>query len=149
MTLIDMHKTCDTINHIFDQMNNSNKNFYLTGSRFFDTHTKDSDWDFYTEDCPEVRKELESWGFVLENSPAYLLDSLTNQVYVHKEADVHIQCVNNVGAKTLIKDNLLELNKKTGMLNYLSKQNKRELWQMALNLIHDTKYWESMGDNLG
>ena len=39
--------------------------FHLTGSRFFNSATKESDYDFFTKNCPEIKKWLEDEGFTL------------------------------------------------------------------------------------
>jgi len=131
MTLINPKRL---ITNVFPEMENSNQEFYLTGSRFFGTHNENSDWDFFTEDCPEVRKELENLGFVEEQNS--YSDDLTNKVYVHQSARIHVQCVKNVWAKTVIQDCIAELsNEIPSFLKNASKSRKKWLWQTLVNLI--------------
>lgn len=69
------------INTILFELQNSDLDFYLTGSRFFNNHRENSDYDFFVEDSPGVRQFLKSLGFSKLNNSAYLDD---NTVVVYR-----------------------------------------------------------------
>lgn len=69
------------INTMLFELQNSDLDFYLTGSRFFNTHNNNSDYDFFVEDTPGVRQFLKSLGFSKLNNSAYLDD---NTVVVYR-----------------------------------------------------------------
>jgi len=117
------------------EMENSNFKFFLTGSRFFGTHHENSDWDFFVEDSPQIRKVLENWGFVEENKYHYF-DMLTNIVYAHKQANIHVQCVKNARIKEHIQNSLLETTKKhPNFWTYLPKCYRHLVWKAMTNLF--------------
>lgn len=69
------------INTMLFELQNSDLDFYLTGSRFFNNHRENSDYDFFVEDTPGVRQFLKSLGFSKLNNSAYLDD---NTVVVYR-----------------------------------------------------------------
>lgn len=89
------------LNRVSDQLNTlcllhqSNFDFYLTGSRFFLTHTNFSDYDFYTECSGEVVEFLDSLGFVEEarHSHYYHADLITIQVFHLATTNIHVQLI--------------------------------------------------------
>lgn len=54
--------------------------FYLTGSRFFGSHSPHSDWDFFTSDSPALRAELTQRSFtpIPLSDPSYRDKYLTD-----------------------------------------------------------------------
>jgi len=69
------------VSSILFKLQNSDLDFYLTGSRFFNNHRENSDYDFFVEDTPGVRQFLKSLGFSKLNNSAYLDD---NTVVVYR-----------------------------------------------------------------
>mgnify|MGYP000864027683 CR=1 FL=1 len=69
------------VSSILFKLQNSDLDFYLTGSRFFNNHRENSDYDFFVEDSPGVRQFLKSLGFSKLNNSAYLDD---NTVVVYR-----------------------------------------------------------------
>lgn len=61
MTLIGIEMKPRTV---IDILHDSDFDFYLTGSRFFNHSKPDSDWDFFCENKPEIQIFLSSLGFV-------------------------------------------------------------------------------------
>lgn len=61
---------------VLDYLAHSQHKFYLTGSRFFGGAKADSDYDFFTQDCVEVRAELGRLGFRPEQGYEDLVTAL-------------------------------------------------------------------------
>jgi len=101
--------------------------FYLTGSRFFGTDRPDSDWDFFTQDSPEVRQFLRENGFREINPDSYFEFEVTdfndycdeNTATVFRNGKVDIQCQIDVQLKILTQEfikhspTILDILKKT------------------------------------
>lgn len=80
--------------------------FYLTGSRYFGNVTPESDHDYFVQDSPQLRSELELNGFVLE-CESYKSDII--MVAVYKRENVHVQVVTNATIKQRIQYRLRPL----------------------------------------
>lgn len=115
---------------------------YLTGSRFFGTERKDSDWDFFTLDTDNIRDHLVELGFRLESHSPYRQDLFTVAVY-HHPADIHVQLVPNVAEKSAAQEVLHKLDLGLAMQD---KDMRRRLWRVALAAIR--KGFE-MGTHIG
>lgn len=113
-------------------MRQSSLMFYPTGSRYFETATESSDWDYFVQDSPETNKFLEKYGFELE-SESYKADPVI--VAVYKLYDIHIQVVKNAVAKQRIQWDLLPVFAKLKPNKELAKF----LWSWATKL-----YWDGM-----
>ena len=84
-----------------ETLNKSQFKFYLTGSRYFGNATATSDWDFFVQDSPMVRKWLESEGYwhgtkFNEEDPHYVDDFMT---VLYQCGNVHIQVIQYVDWK--------------------------------------------------
>lgn len=86
--IITKHHNIDVSSILF-KLQNSDLDFYLTGSRFFNTNNKNSDYDFFVEDTPGVRQFLKSLGFEKLNNSTYL-DNNTIIVYRYMSRKNHI-----------------------------------------------------------
>jgi hypothetical protein len=108
------------------QLASSTATFYLTGSRFFETHRDYSDYDFFVQGDAGLAFELEQMGFKREPGGCYA-DPLTLSVWVKE--NVHVQVVSNAKLKITIQDFLRE----SGLLNTrLSKVEQRLIWKVAI-----------------
>jgi hypothetical protein len=113
------------------KLQQSNFNFYLTGSRFFETAKAESDYDFFVEASREVRRFLQSLGFFMDWSADYL-----EEVWAHS-SHIHVQLVGDaedkLAAQELIQENFHSL------LYSLGKEQKKLLWQGALDTVRDVQ----------
>lgn len=112
-----------------EEIEQSQFEFYLTGSRFFETSTLHSDWDYFCEDGFDVRMWLERNGFNKEFG-AYYNDQNTMAVY--QRDNVHVQCVKDVNMKMKIQSEMFDNN--MGIL-LTNKTRSRKLWQFAYDLL--------------
>lgn len=122
-------------------MEASEFSFFLTGSRFWGNPTPDPDWDFFTNDCEDVRKWLLQNGFNQYSSASkYAGDGQCNDVFVlgNKEDGgnmIQIQVVNSAYTKNIIQDELYRLYRN----GFSNKEHAREIWSTAFaiyNLCH-------------
>ena len=129
-----------TTRDLLTKLSESSNQYFPTGSKYTGTDNSQSDWDFFAQDCPEVRNELESMGFQLLHGE-YYGDNCTNAVMrIHYQSSwIDIQLVNDVEVKTQAQ-NLLE---SLGLLSEFhgQKQKRRELWNAAYAYVqsHDIK----------
>ena len=77
--------------------------FYLTGSRFFRTYTKDSDWDFFVEDNAYLIAEMKKMGF----KPVATGYNDPLCVGVFQLGNVHVQLVSNAKKKNTAQQALV------------------------------------------
>ena len=132
--IITNSPTPKTINR---KLEDSNFEYYLTGSRFFGDNNQDSDTDYMTKDNPGVRKELEALGFKLDDNHDYK-DKTTVIVCWHPGDEgsrngYHVQLVVNVETKLraqkIIKESLLPVYMATKRNGSTS-----DLWNFVLSL---------------
>lgn len=124
---------------LLGDLNSSNFQFYATGSRALGKPKKESDWDFYTQDTPEVREWLEEHGFI-EDGHGYPEDLQCAVVYSWQRLDaiwiterIDVQCVADVVLKTkvqaVIKKNMLAYN--------MPKEYMKRVWKAMYELLAD------------
>lgn len=114
--------------------------FFLTGSRFFGTHTEESDWDFFVQYSQEVEPALINAGFKLETE-SYATDP--NFVKVYKRENVHIQIVRDARHKLRVQHNLIPI-----MLQIKpTKEQARTLWAMMMKTYQDGYNERVMDEN--
>ena len=117
-------------------------NFYLTGSRFFGGISNTSDWDFVTENNDKIENYLVSIGFK-ENVNLNYLDPMTEKVYTkyfcgceNNHASeclkIDIQICNDIFTKIKIRD-ILKNNFTDGIPG--DKYDKSRIWGLVYNLI--------------
>jgi hypothetical protein len=121
------------INHpipvsLFDKLNQLETSFYLTGSRFFGTNHKNSDYDYFTEYTEEIIQILGSIGFQMESTSNY---RDTNTIMVMRGhnwcgGQIDIQLVNDVSLKDKIQKRFKELG--------INKPTQEE-WNLAFLLM--------------
>lgn len=118
---------------IVKEMRNSEFTFYLTGSRFWGNYNYQSDWDFFTQDSPEVRTWLKKFNFVeYSNDTHYSSDDQCLSVYNFKGSSepfdhIHIQVVADVEIKKIIQAILIEL----FPLGFKTKNDAKAIWKAA------------------
>ena len=90
------------------RMEKSHVDFLLTGSRFFNTHNEDSDWDFFIKPTilPEILRDL---GFGIVEPMTLYEDSNTLRVWEHWNLPIHVQVVNDVELKVKAQEILASL----------------------------------------
>lgn len=122
------------------EMEKSGFLFYVTGSRFFGGVHKDSDYDFFVVDSPELRNWLYRQGFVKlsESDLDYADDPFFAQVF---QWDAHgviqVQCIREevIEQKIQVQKLLAKLYQGKGLPG--DKAFKRHLWKTA-NHVFDT-----------
>lgn len=133
---------------IIARLNSSSQPFYLTGSRFFDGNTPQSDWDFFTD--YNVDGFLESLGFHKMHFPAYR-DSATVSVYRnpwHHVANIHVQVTGTFLRRKIRAQELLRV--MWPFLDANVKENKTrrlELWNEALKLVQTETVYDKKGQS--
>jgi len=93
----------DTSKHLIHVLENSEYEFYLTGSRYFGTSNPLSDWDFFAEETPQMKKFLIDLGFlpdhaahderVLRNHYGLYQSDIQPNILIYGLHQVHIQLV--------------------------------------------------------
>jgi hypothetical protein len=118
---------------IIKKIQYSDFEFFLTGSRFFNTNCSNPDWDFFTSDTMEVRTWLTGLGFyLLKDESNYSLDCVA--VYRHTKPDrrIDVQLISNIKlklkAQQLIKDRI-----DVKMLK--NKRDSRLIWHAVMTTI--------------
>lgn len=113
----------------------SNHNYYLTGSRYFEHSSEFSDWDFFTQDSEETFEYLVTNGFSLRNSSNYLKDKEICRVlrYSKPGIQIDVQLVSDVNLK-LEAQTLIEV---MGIYNPYEDMNA--IWNKAVAYIKAQK----------
>lgn len=111
-------------------LQNSHFQFFLTGSRYFGTHTEKSDWDFFVERNPGLEEWLQQNGFHVE-SVSYDKDPVITQVW--KKDEVHIQVVICAKAKMQVQRRLEWI----FVRHKPSKDEAKLLWALGMTLYRD------------
>lgn len=107
-------------------------NVYLTGSRFFGTNHKNSDWDFMILATPAVQNQLSNLGF--KQLPNPYADVAVTVVYAQE--NIHIQLIKNeLFLKAKIRaQNSLNTDSGRILLGLLGKPQRKYLWNVLTNL---------------
>ena len=128
-----VNQVTDATTRIIGLMAASVYHFYMTGSRYFGNSHSGSDHDFFVQDSYSARNWLLTNGFTLHMKGSYC-DAQTRQVYVHAEANIHVQCV--LCAET--KNKAQEFIKASPIwFRYLKRAEKKErgiIWNLAFDL---------------
>lgn len=135
---------------IMEKMAKSDTVFHLTGSRFFKTHSPNSDWDFYVQEADGISQELIDMGFASIEKPTFddfylkhgydekhfptialakdgYNDPLCVDVYYHRDG-IHVQVVSNARLKSIAQ----EIIRQENLLNGLSKEEQRIVWRSVI-----------------
>jgi len=113
------------------EIQGSEYDFHLTGSRFFNTEKKDSDYDFFTQDYLSLADWLRAHDFIniTQVMPTSYADPLVIAIY--QKGKVHIQVVNDAPLKCCIQDCLRKSPLKAGLGN---KGYARDFWRLLVSV---------------
>ena len=108
--------------------------FFLTGSRFFDTYRRRSDFDFYTQYNDGIAIYLKDSDFEETHDPSYN-DALTAHVF--GLGKVHVQLVKDVALKTRIQQALADhaVMKRLRIVAGRDKEFERQVWNAMLTVV--------------
>ena len=132
-----------TIRHYPDRvlamLQESDFDFYLTGSRYFGNPRGESDYDFFVQHSEAVAEYLENLGFRADNKAFAYYDGDPSLIKLYFQEirmcgpHYHIQLVKDAQAKNHIQ----EILKATCVLPLLSKNKdeERRIWQAAWKLL--------------
>ena len=124
--------------NVLEILKSSDFKFFLTGSRFFDTCTAHSDYDFFTQDTNDVRTFLKVLLFKEHHNYNYShLDLLTNTVLkldpsIEFPVSIDIQLVSNASLKSEVQDTIKTFN----LLTNIDKNFHYHIWN---NIIESFK----------
>ena len=100
--------------------------FYLTGSRYFNNTTSDSDWDFYTTFCAGAVAYFKTHDWV--ETDCYSFDNVER---IFRKGGVDVMLVQSVKKTTLIQESL----KVFPNFTYATKENRTLIWDFAYHLF--------------
>ena len=111
---------------------NSQFSFYITGSRYFNTNTPQSDWDFFVEKNEDVEEFLIDQGFFVDNQASYS-DSSIYKVYTNPNDRVQVQVIFDVELKVLAQTVIKRKN-----LITTDKEINRHIWEATISALSFT-----------
>ena len=123
---------------VMEEMVYSSHIFHLTGSRYFRHAESLSDYDFFTQDSPEVRAWLLGQGFGPVSSDFKAYPDDPNIAEVWEKGAVQIQLVRDVNGKIKAQNILCSLPSIpwAGETDkYLRKHMARKWWQWAFGQV--------------
>jgi hypothetical protein len=115
--------------------------FHLTGSRYFLSHTTDSDYDFFVEYVDGLLEWLGQNQFQLDSS-SYPED--LQMVKVYRRDNVHVQVVNCAKIRVRVQHRLYHVFRELKP----TKEQAKMLWSLALRLYVDGMDGRGMGLSL-
>jgi hypothetical protein len=116
---------------VLNQLASSDRTFWLTGSRFFGTHSHNSDYDFFTQHDEDVERYLEmELGFHREWSESYT-DPIAKSCW--RKDNVHVQVVSDADLKLDVQMWLKEHPRLLGF----DKRLNRAVWTTAICAFQD------------
>jgi hypothetical protein len=125
-----------TVQNILALLSTMDEIFYLTGSRFFNTHHVNSDWDFFVLKSFGMEYKLKEFGFK-EISTEAMVDlgydvSQFSTILEFKAQDgvIQIQIIENISAKNVVQNMIKEEYIKE--FNSLDKAGRKKLWSLLL-----------------
>lgn len=104
--------------------------FYMTGSRYFGNFHSGSDHDFFVQHSNHASQWLISNGFRLHMEGSYC-DAQTRCVYVHAEANVHVQCVLDAKIKHKAQEFIKTWSRQLALME---KSQRSIIWNLAYDL---------------
>lgn len=119
---------------IMQKMGESDQEYFLTGSRFFGTHSQSSDYDFFTVYSEKMENDLKALGFTEITNHEYLDDHTFCKIYefVDRMGTIQIQLVKSEMIDAKIRaQKLLKQYHDTHQLP-TDKESIRLLWQFAI-----------------
>ena len=113
--------------------------FFLTGSRFFGGADLDSDYDFFVAKSDSLESWLRELGFVTDQDVAYTDDPTFSTVLILNtvEGVIQVQLIeeNQLARKELVQRLLFKRYGRRGLPG--DKNAKRELWHMAYLIVSE------------
>lgn len=115
--------------------------FYVTGSHYFGCATEESDYDFLTQDSPEVIKYLEASGFTLMGADAELNAILSGDPPEYLASDargiyqlgrIQVQAVFDLKATLMARDILSTFFAEEHKA--MDKEERDQVWPAAVGL---------------
>lgn len=123
-----------TLQTVVDLSGQTNLVLHLTGSRFFGTANRFSDWDFFVQYCSGIDDELRGLGFIPADGEGSYNDALTVSVWKYNftGVSIHIQVCTNVKMKQIAQKILYQ----TGVLKIVrDKYEQRRIWKNLISLL--------------
>ena len=117
---------------VFAQMHNAPFVFFLTGSRFFETYTSKSDYDFFVKDSDQLRNWLMQNGFNRQKCHSYGSQDI---LAIYKFNNIHVQVVEDPELKDKIQHVLKKWQIFEGGLLRTNKVLQRQLWNLCYDLV--------------
>jgi len=138
----NVHQGLITMRRFVDTAQKRGFELYLTGSRFFGTATKGSDWDFMLQDEENLTHEsfLKEMGFKPEDGGRYP-DLLTTEVWWCDELRAHVQIVKDVRVKLLAQEAIKRTNALAITESYTTRDSfgkrtmRRLVWDLAIEAV--------------
>jgi predicted nucleotidyltransferase len=130
LSLVELFKN-KTLAEAIQFMEQSESQFYLTGSRYFGGEDERSDWDFFAGYSKELEQELLKARF--EVHAAYKTHTDVNVVF--KKANIHIQLVGNIEEKKKIQ----EMIRSTVFMSSLTHPERKMIWHLAYKCYREGK----------
>jgi len=121
---------------IIREMEKSEFDFFLTGSRFWGNPLPGSDWDFFVNDSSAVRQWLTENHFsICQGDGHYPEDKYTNAVFSFEGGEFHdspvqVQVVKSAQIKNKIQEHLFKLYPE----GIVGKGNATKIWESAYTL---------------
>lgn len=116
---------------VLKELAQSDRTFWLTGSRFFGTHRSNSDYDFFTQDDVDIERYLcEELGFHREWGESYS-DPIAKSCW--KKDNIHVQVVKDADLKLEVQ---MWLKKHPRLLSCDKTMNKG-VWTTAITVFQD------------
>lgn len=111
---------------------NSQFSFYLTGSRYFNTNTPQSDWDFFVQKNKELEEFLIKQGFFVDSQASYS-DPSVCKVYINPNDNVQVQVIFDAELKLLAQTVIKRKN-----LITTDKKINRHIWEATISALSFT-----------
>ncbi len=100
--------------------------FFLTGGRYFGYIENHVEWEFFAEDCTQVREELSRLGFMVAG------DSPMGSTFVHHESvRVYVELVADVALKKRAQELLKPF------MNRFPSLHRNDLWNLAAHILRE------------
>lgn len=128
-----VNQVTDLTTRIIGLMMAASQEFYMTGSRYFGNFHSGSDHDFFVQDSHSARRWLLENGFNLHMEGSYC-DAQTRCVYVHAEANIHVQCVLDAKVKNKAQEFIKTSVVWNRQLRVLEKEKRHIVWNLAFDL---------------